>query len=62
MTKKESKARRAAWQSALLEGRVVNWNDGMSLTSYRTTQEAQQAVNTMIANGLSAYIVQFPAQ
>jgi hypothetical protein len=58
MTKKEAKARKAAWQLALAEGRVVNWNDGFSLTSYATVEQAQQALATIIANGLSAHIVQ----
>ncbi len=45
MTKRqEAIARKAAWQLALLEGRVVRWQGGMQLTSYPTVDAARAAI------------------
>ncbi len=57
MTKKEAKTRKAAWQQALADGRVVRSNDGMTLTSYATAERAQAAVAENAAQGLVAEIV-----
>lgn len=36
--------RKAAWRLALLEGRVVRHNDGMTLTSNKTVHDAKMLV------------------
>jgi hypothetical protein len=59
MTKKEAKARKAAWQLALTQGRVVRHNDGMTLTSNKTVHDAKMLVFALRDNGDdSAEIVQ----
>jgi hypothetical protein len=57
-TKKEAKARRAAWNAALAEGRVVRTNDGNTLTAYATVEAARRAVETNLKVGLVAEIVE----
>ena len=44
MTKKESIARKQAWQQALSEGRVVRYNEGCSMRSFKTQDEAHAFV------------------
>ncbi len=60
MTKKEAKTRKSAWQLALSEGRVVRTNDGNTLTSYPTVEQAQAAVATCWKVGIGAEIVFAP--
>lgn len=57
MMKKEAIARKAAWQRALAEGRVVRHDDGMRLTSYVTAEAAQREVEVARSVGLKAEIV-----
>jgi hypothetical protein len=51
MTKKEAKARKAAWQRALVEGRIVRSNGGMTLTSNKTVHDAKMLVFALRDNG-----------
>lgn len=57
MTKKEAIARRDAWEKAVNEGRVVNFPGMQSFQSYKTVDDAEQAVEEAHAAGLSAHIV-----
>ena len=57
-TKKEAKARKAAWNTALAEGRVVRTNNGNTLTAYATVGAARHAVETALKVGLVAEIVE----
>ena len=57
-TKQDAKARRAAWNAALAEGRVVRTNDGNTLTAYATVEAARRAVETNLKVGLVAEIVE----
>lgn len=59
-TKKEAKARKAAWTAALADGRVVRTNDGNTLTAYTTKEAALRAVETNLKAGLVAEIVEAP--
>ncbi len=62
-TKAEAKARKAAWQLALSEGRVVSSNGGLTLTSDRTIHDAQMLVFALRDNGdETAHIVQYPSK
>jgi hypothetical protein len=42
-TKKEAIQRKIEWSCALVEGRVVRYNGGMTLTSYSTKEKAETA-------------------
>lgn len=58
MTKKEAKAHKLAWQAALNEGRVVNINNGQTLTSFPTVSRAQEIVRIYATQGVHAVIVE----
>ena len=55
MTKKEYRAYKANWQKALAEGRVIN--TGLFFKEYLTAEAAQEALVSMLAQGISAHIV-----
>ncbi len=57
MTKKEALTRRAEWDRALSEGRVIRYNDGASFTSYRTLAERDLALVVAKAQGITAEVV-----
>lgn len=57
VTKREAKARRENWEAALVDGRVVRLDGGMSLRSFKTRQEAAEYVANNLAVGLHAEIV-----
>lgn len=57
MTKKEASQRKADWQLALAEQRVLRTNDGMTLTSYPTIDAARVALVAHVAAGMVAEIV-----
>ena len=59
MTKKEAKARKAAWRLALVEGRVVSINHGETLTAYLAVETARRAVEAYREVGLPAEIVEW---
>ena len=61
MTKKEARERKAAWQQALLDGRVVRYNDGMELRSFPTVEAAETFRKAMRAQDVDASIVDYPA-
>lgn len=61
-TKQQATERRAKWDAALRDGRVVRNGDGMSLTSYPTKAGADAAVANQVAAGLPASIVVYPPQ
>jgi hypothetical protein len=61
MTKNQAIERNAAWSKALAEGRVVRWNDGMTLTSYPTELLALAAVQDIKLAGMDAEIVKVPS-
>ena len=56
MTKKEYKARKAAWQQALTEGRVVRFAEN-SLTSYPTIEMRDAALAKAALGGIRGEIV-----
>lgn len=60
MSKKEAKARKAAYTNALAEGRVVRYNGGMSFRSFLTVQDAEFFLETVRLHDLSATIIQHP--
>lgn len=55
MTKKEYRTYKANWQKALAEGRVIN--TGLFFKEYLTAEAAQEALVSMLAQGISAHIV-----
>jgi hypothetical protein len=57
VTKKEARARKAAWQQALSEGRVVRYNEGLTLVSYPTMAARDKALSEAKAAGVPAAIV-----
>ena len=50
MTKKQATARAISWRRALLDGRVVKFFDGATLTAYPSALEAEGAAAN--ANGV----------
>lgn len=60
MTKKEAKARKEAYTTALKEGRVVRFNDGCSFRSFATVAAAKDFETHTRAAGLQANIVVIP--
>lgn len=60
ITKKMVRERRAKWDLALKEGRIVRHNEGKTLTEYRTAAAAEAVVNALQADGLDAEIVVVP--
>lgn len=56
MTKKQAKARKAAWHQALVDGRVVRWSE-TSLQSYPTIAERDAALAKNAAGGFIGTIV-----
>lgn len=57
MTKKEAKARKEAWNKALMEGRVVRFNDGMEFRSFATAEAAESFRQTLRRQDIDAIIV-----
>jgi hypothetical protein len=58
MTKKQAAAaRRAEWNQAIADGRMVRLNGGECFRSYRTAAAAQAIVAAAIEDGLEAEIV-----
>lgn len=57
MTKKEAKARKAAWSLALSEGRVVRFNDGLEFRSFPTADAAEAFRKLMRSQDVDATIV-----
>lgn len=57
---KEVRERRASWNKALREGRIVRHNAGQTLTEYRTAAAAQAVVDALQADGLDAEIIIVP--
>ena len=55
--KKAAKMRKAAWNQALIEGRVVRFQNGITLRSFLNTDTACKAVEEAKAAGLQAEIV-----
>ena len=54
--------RKATWQTALAEHRVVQYMNGVQLTAYNTAQEALKAVDAARKTGMPADIVVLPAE
>lgn len=52
-----ARERKAVWNLALAEGRIVQTNDGMTMTAYRTVEAAQAALAQNLNLGLDAKIV-----
>jgi len=57
MTKKEAKARKEAWTKALMEGRVVRFNDGMEFRSFLTADAAETFRRNLRRQGIDAVVV-----
>jgi hypothetical protein len=58
MTKKQARAaRRAEWNQAIAEGRMVRLNGGECFRPYRTAAAAQAVVAAALEDGLEAEIV-----
>ena len=55
-TKKEAIERKVAWNRALIEGRVVRYNDGLTMTSYSTKEKAEAAARELEGAELVALI------
>jgi hypothetical protein len=55
--RKAAKIRKAAWQTALNEGRVIKFNGGETFKSYLTVEQANKALGLAISAGLSVEIV-----
>lgn len=47
LTKKEARARRAAWNLALAEGRMIRSPDGLTMTSFPTVEETLAALSQL---------------
>lgn len=64
MTKKEAKARKVEWTNALKEGRVVRYNNGCSMRSFKNTYDAQDFVRQIktFCPGDMAEIVRLPRE
>jgi hypothetical protein len=60
MTKKEAAQFKAAWQAALTEGRVIRYNNGQSMKSFKTREEALKAVEQIntFAGGASIVAIE----
>lgn len=56
MTKREAKAHKLAWNTAIAEGRAVHFNTG-SFRSFKTADEAQRAVDDANRMGIEANII-----
>jgi len=57
MTKKESKAHKLAWNTAIVEGRAVRWLDGSSFKSLPTVAAAHLYLSEILACGIKAEII-----
>ena len=57
MTKKESFERKRAWALAVMEGRVVRFNDGMEFRSFPTREAAEAFRKMMRQQDVDAVIV-----
>jgi hypothetical protein len=57
MTKRQAKANRAAWNTAIREGRAVRFPELGSFKSYATPAEAAAAVSKAQVDGLRAEII-----
>ena len=57
MTKKEAKARKAAYQLALSEGRVVRYNSGLSYRAFPTVEAAETFLANLLDDGHIAIIL-----
>lgn len=57
-TKAEAKAQKAEWAKALVEGRVVRFNDGLTLKAYPTIEARDLALAAFAAAGMDAEIVE----
>ena len=57
MTKKESFERKQAWALAVMEGRVVRFNDGMKFRSFPTREAAEAFRKMMRQQDVDAVIV-----
>jgi len=59
VTKKEKRIYDAAeWRRALSDGRVVSYNNGMTMTSHPTKKGAEDHFLSLLPNDASAKIVQ----
>jgi hypothetical protein len=56
MNKKQARAQKAAWQAALIEGRIVRWNEN-TMTSYPTIEMRDTAIAKNAAGGINGQIL-----
>lgn len=57
MTKKQARERKAEWQRALAEGRVVKFDNGLTFTAYMTQAQALAAQDAARQAGRAASVV-----
>jgi hypothetical protein len=52
--KEQAKLAKMEWAKAVVEGRVLRFNDGMSFRAYPTKEERDAAVKTLREAGIDA--------
>ncbi len=57
MTKKEAKARKVAWNTAIANGLVLRFASGQWFRSYSSVEARNEALVTAIAVGVSCEVV-----
>lgn len=57
VTKQQALARKAAWQKAIEELRIVSFNHGETFREFSSPDEASKAVCDALRNGMAAKVV-----
>jgi hypothetical protein len=60
VTKKEAREAKRRWSLALAEGRVVRYDDGLTLRAFLTREQAEAALVVAREDGRDASIVVVP--